>query len=248
MESQMKIDRRNLLWATAGLAMTKLFGRCSSQAGLVGSNEFPWHPFTRSLLDRARQASLVDGRTNTALIERFIHQEVVTQGYANPPCYKMADPFDAIAYLSGLGLDEMLQVANAQLWRRTGPAVDVDEDRLNSATVLGGMIGDTVRASDYDRLLMAPKLLSKAGVIAENVSAEAVFNVRAVAAQIGWRETCIPVVAVQAITDVERLLSSGAPKELIHHQLNVFEAYELGLLATWEAPDAIVCVPRIKER
>ena len=38
-----------------------------------------------SLLDRARQASLVDGRANTALIERLIHQEVVTQGYAESP-------------------------------------------------------------------------------------------------------------------------------------------------------------------
>ena len=58
----MEMDRRNLLWATAGLAMTKLVGPASSQANLAGSSEFPWHPFTRSLLDRALQASLVDGQ------------------------------------------------------------------------------------------------------------------------------------------------------------------------------------------
>jgi hypothetical protein len=242
----MKIDRRNLLWATAGLAMTKLVGPTFSQAGMAGSDEFPWHPFTRSLLDRARHASLVDGRANTALIERLIHEEVVTQGCANPPIIKwLADPFDAFAYLSGLGLDELLQMGNAQLWRRAGPKVDLDDDRLNSHLVLVGVIGDTVRSSDHDRLLMAPKLLSKARVMAENASAEAVFKVRAVAAQVGWLETCIPVVAAQAVTDVELFLSSGASKESIHHQLRVFEAYELGLLAMWETPGVLICVPRV---
>ena len=73
--------------------------------------------------------------------------------------------------------------------------------------------------------------------MAENASAEAVFKVRAVAAQIGWLETCIPVVAAQAVTDVELLCPPAASEELIHHQLRVFEAYELGLLATWEMPD-----------
>ena len=91
-------------------------------------------------------------------------------------------------------------------------------------------------------LLMAPKLLSKARVMAENASAEAVFKVRAVAAQIGWLETCMPVVAARAVIDVELLLSSGAAEEAIHHQLRAFEAYELGLLATWETPGAIVCL------
>ncbi|XIA65743.1 hypothetical protein ACFIOY_05780 [Bradyrhizobium sp. TZ2] len=133
---------------------------------------------------------------------------------------------------------------NAQLWRRAGPKTDLDEDRLNSHLVLGGVIGDTVRSSDHDRLLMAPKLLSKARVMAENASVEAIFEVRSVAAQIGWLETCIPVVAAQAVTDVELLLSAGVSEETIHHQLNMFEAYELGLLATWETPEAIVCVAK----
>jgi hypothetical protein len=168
-----------------------------------------------------------------------------TQGYANPPVIKwLTDPFEAFAYLSGLGLDELLQMGNAQLWRRAGPATDLDEDRLNSHLVLGGMIANIVGAEEYDRVLMAPKLLSKARVMAENASAEAVFKVRAVAAQIGWLETCIPVVAAKAVTDVELILSSGASEKPIHHQLRLFEAYELGLLATWETPTAIICVPR----
>jgi len=120
----------------------------------------------------------------------------------------------------------------------------MDEDRLNSAAVLGGMIGDTVRASDLDRFLMEPKLLSKARVMAQNASADPVFEVRAVAAQIGWLETCIPVVAAQAVTDIELFCSAGGSEETIRHQLRVFEAYELGLLATWETPDIVICVPR----
>jgi hypothetical protein len=39
-------------------------------------------------------------------------------------------------------------------------------------------------------------------------------------------------------------LSAGVSEESIHHQLNVFEAYELGLLATWETRDVIICVAR----
>jgi hypothetical protein len=241
----MKIDRRNLLWATAGLAMTTLVGPASCQASLASSNGFPWHPFTRSLLDRARQASSVNGRAHTALIERLIHQEVVTQGYANPPVIKwLADPFDAFAYLRRLGLEELLQMDTTRLWRRARPHMPIDEDRSNSAAVLGGWIAGLVRSAEHDSALMAPKLHSKVRVMAEDASAEAVFKVRAVGAQIGWLETCIPLVAAQAVTDVELLLSSGFSGEGIHHQLRVFEAYELGLLATWETTDVVICVPR----
>jgi len=206
----MKFDRRSFPLAAAGLAMTKLVGPASSQASLAGSDEFLWHPFTRSLLDRARQASLVDGRANTALIERLIHQEVVTRGYANPPVIKwLADPFEAYAHLSQLGLDELLQMNNAQLWHRAGPPMPPDDDRLNSAAVLGSRIAGLVRSAEHDSALMAPKLLSKARVMAENASAEDVFKVRAVAAQIGWLETCIPAVAARAVVDIELLVSSG---------------------------------------
>ena len=39
--------------------------------------------------------------------------------------------------------------------------------------------------------------------MAEDASAGVVFKIRAVATQFGWLETCIPVVAAQAGTDVE---------------------------------------------
>jgi hypothetical protein len=235
----MKIDRRSFLLAAACLAMAKLVGPTFGQPRPSGSDEPPWHPFTRSLLDRARQASSVDGPANTVRIEGIIRETALTQGWTKPPVIKwLADPFEAIAYLSQLGLDELLQMGNAQLWRRAGPKTDLDEDRLNSHLVLGGMIGDTVRASDHDRLLMAPKLLSKARVMAENASAEAVFKVRAVAAQIGWLETCIPVVAAQAVTDIELLLSSGVSEESLHHQLRVMSK------SLWRRQDSFRCQDR----
>jgi hypothetical protein len=242
------IDRRKLLAGSACLALTGLVEPAVAycRVDTTACDEAPpWHPLTRSLLDRARRANTIDGRANAANTERLIRDVARAQGCANPLVIKwLADPFEAYAHLSQLGLDELLQMNNAQLWRRAGPKVDLDDDRLSSYLVLGGVIGDTVRPSDHDRLLMAPKLLSKARVMAENASVEAIFEVRSVAAQIGWLETCLPVAAAQAVTDVELFLSSGAPKESIHHQLEVFEAYELGLLATWETPGEVLCVPR----
>ena len=70
---------------------------------------------------------------------------------------------------------------------------------------------------------MAPKLLSKARVMAENASADAVFKVRAVVLDIGWLEICIPVVAAQAVADIELLLSFGVPEESIQRELRVLE-------------------------
>ena len=82
--------------------------------------------------------------------------------------------------------------------------------------------------------------------MARNAAAAASFEVRAVAAQIGWLETCLPVAAAQALANVERFLASGFAErdESVQHQMRVFEAYEFGLLATWETPTAIICVPR----
>jgi hypothetical protein len=245
----MDIDRRKLLASSAGLALTGLVEPAVAhpRTDTTSRDEAPpWHPLTRSLLDRARRANRIDRRANTAIIERLIRDVARAQGCAKTPVIKwLADPFEAYAYLSQLGFDELLQMNNAQLWRRAGSKVDLDDDRLNSHLILGEVIGDTVRASDHDRLLMAPKLLSKARVMAENPSAEAVFKVRAVAAQIGWLETCIPVVAAQAVTDVELFCSAGGSEETKGHQLRVFEAYELGLLATWETPSVVICVPRV---
>ena len=241
----MDIDRRRLLktLALTGLASPVWTGWSTDSGSSPILSDF--HPLTRLLLQRAQLASNHTGRVDQSRIERLIHQKVRIQPWIKPPVIKwLADPFEAFAYLSRIGLDELLQVDITRLWRRAGPQMPSDDDRLNSAAVLGSWIAGLVRSEEHDSALMAPKLLSKARVMAENASAEAVFKVRAVAAQIGWLETCIPVVAAQAITDIELFLSSGASEKSIHHQLRVFEAYELGLLATWETPDAVICVPR----
>lgn len=69
-------------------------------------------------------------------------------------------------------------------------------------------------------------------------------EVRAVAAEIGWIETSLPAVVARAIRTVEDLLSVGHAEgsEPICHQLRVFEAFEYGLLATWETPEELVCL------
>jgi hypothetical protein len=245
----MDIDRRKLLAGSTCLALAGLVESavtyCRSDTA-ERHEEPPWHPLTRSLLDRARRANATDGRADTASIERLIRDVASAQGCVNPPVIEWrTDPSDAFDSLKRLGLDALLQMSDAHLWRRAGPQAYADDDRLNSAAVLRSRITGLVRSAEHDNALIAPKLLSKDRVMAESASADTVFKVRAVAAQIGWLETCIPVVAAQAVTDVELFLSSGAPEESIHHQLRVFEAYELGLLATWATPDALMCVPRM---
>jgi hypothetical protein len=207
----------------------------------------PWRPLTRSLLHRARRASSADGPTYTARVERIIRETAGAQGWANPPIIKwLPDPSGAFDHLGRYGLDALLQMGTASLWRRAGPSSPLDEESFNRSLVLGGLVADIVGVEHHDRALMAPKLLAKSRAMAGNESLEALFEVRAVAAQIGWLETSIPAAAAKAISNVELFLSSGFSEheEPVHHQLRVFEAYELGLLATWETPTAIICIPR----
>ena len=247
----MDIDRRRLLSATACLALTEFVG--SLEAGTpADADEIldapPWHPLTRSLLRRAARASSADGRTDTTRVEHVIRDMADAQGCARSPVIKwLPDPSCAFQHLSGYGLDALLQMGTASLWHDAGPSIPFDEESLNRSLVLGGLVAQIVRVEDHDRALMAPKLLAKSKAMAGNASVEALFEVRAVAAQIGWLETSIPMAAAEAVANVELFLSLGLSEhdELIHHQLRVFEAYELGLLATWETPSAIICVPRM---
>jgi len=99
---------------------------------------------------------------------------------------------------------------------------------------------------EHDRLLMAPKLRAKAQSISASASDGEVFRVRAVSSQIGWLETSMADVAAEAVGNIELLLSAGASGRsvAIDHQLNVFELYEKGLMATWEMAGALICVSR----
>jgi hypothetical protein len=246
----MDIDRRRLLRATGCLALTGLAGQLEASSR-ADTNEIPvapsWHRLTRSLLHRARRASSADGRTDTARVERVIRETASAQGCANPPVIKwLADPAGAFDHLSRYGLDTLLQMGTASLWRRAGPSPPFDDRSLDLSLVLGGVVADIVGAEEHDRALMAPKLLAKYEAMARSASVEASFEVRAVAAQIGWLETSMAAVAVAAVVNVDLLLSSGLSErdEQVHHQLRVFEAYEHGLLATWETSAAVICVPR----
>jgi len=233
----MDIDRRSLLRATAGLALT----------GLVGPADVDgWHPLTRSLLDRARRASSAPGPADKARIERVIMDLVDASGRADKPVIKwLPDPFAAHDLLSSHGLDELLRMGTGEIWRRRAPSGPFDDRSLDLSFVLRGLVADIVGIEHHDGALMAPKLLAKCRAIAENASTEAVFEVRAIAAQIGWLETSLPVAAAQAVADIELLLSVGSAEtdELVYHQLKIFEAFELGLLATWETPDGLICIP-----
>jgi hypothetical protein len=73
----MEIDRRKLLSASAYLALVNLVRLTFGPPRPAGSDAPTWPPLTRSLLDRARRASLVAGRANRALIERPIHKEAL---------------------------------------------------------------------------------------------------------------------------------------------------------------------------
>jgi hypothetical protein len=82
-------------------------------------------------------------------------------------------------------------------------------------------------------------------MIAAATDPDAVRDVRKLASEIGWRETALPAVAARAVRAIETLLDVGHTErsEQIHHQLLVFEAFERGLLATWETPEELLCLP-----
>ena len=90
---------------------------------------------------------------------------------------------------------------------------------------------------------MAPKLSAKFDAVATGASGDAVFQARAIAAQIGWLQTSLAAAAVDALCNVEMLLCSGLSEcsMPIYPQLMVFQAWEDGLLATWEMPDEVLC-------
>jgi len=100
-------------------------------------------------------------------------------------------------------------------------------------------------AARYLRKVPFTNLFSR---LSAKLPAREVFRVRAVLAQIGWLETSVADAAAQAVFNIELLIRSGAFESsvAIDIQLEVFRAYELGLLATWETPDEVICVPSFR--
>jgi hypothetical protein len=243
-EDQMDIDRRSFLpngLACAGLAV--LPGKYPV-AGLNSADDlagiFGLHPFTVSLLERVAGARSAVDRSE---VERVIRQRADYLGHRLPPVIKwLPGPQAAFDHLSRHGLANLLQMENATFWREAGCPV-MDEETLDRWCVVRRLATEGLRPDDHDRALMAPKLAAKRTPSADPGAA---FEARAVAAQIGWLETSIPDATVDMLCSVEVLLSQGQSEasEPVHHQLGIIRAYQHGLLATWETPAELVCVPR----
>ncbi len=246
----MDIDRRQVLIGAVGVALAGSLG------GVVaGSSPQPpdipgagrWHPLTQSLLERARRTNLQRMAPDRNQVERTIRQLADASGCVKPLVIKwMETPTDAHDYLSRFGLDALLDMGTTGFWRRAQPPVPSDVETFDRAFEVRIVANELLSVDEHDRLLMASKLRAKSQAISANASDEEVFRVRAVSSQIGWLETSLADAAAQAVSNVELLLSAGASEGsvAIDHQLMIFASYEQGLLATWETPDALICVPK----
>jgi hypothetical protein len=164
-----------------------------------------------------------------------------------PPVIKwMVDPARAFEHLRRYSLDELTQMPTARLWSSPALLPVADNDTAERSFDVYWHATQVLDVEGHGRELLAPKLASRGRAMSSQSDPESIFETRAVAAEIGWIETCLPAVAARAIRAVEDLLSDGHAEgsESIYHQLRAFEAFEYGLLATWETPDGLVCVPR----
>ena len=247
----MDIDRRQLLVGTACTALTGALGGMGSEPSLVDPGvpgTEGWHPLTISLLERARKTSPGRQWLRISQVERSIRDQARAHGWAKSPVIKwQPGASEAFDDLSQRGLQALLSFGFASFWHGAGPSVPFDEHAFERVFALRREAAHIMRVEDHDCVLMRPKLLAKSRAMQSPTSAEASFDIRAVAAQIGWLETSLPSLAADAIVNIELLLSLGFTQRdgRISHQLRAFEAYESGLLATWEVPDMLICVPRL---
>jgi hypothetical protein len=241
---RVNLDRRRLLATGSCAFLTGVTRPAWSIPNTPAAGQC--HPLTRSLLERARRR----GRDapDRAMAERAIRQFAGASGWTKPLVIKWLDaPTDAFDHLSRFDLDALLDMGSAGFWRRGQPPAPRDVETFDRAFEVRMVANSLLGVDDHDRMLMAPKLRAKSQARSANRSDEEVFRVRAVSSQIGWLETSMAEAAAQAVSNVELLLSTGASEDSgsIDNQLSIFESYERGLLATWETPDALICVPRL---
>jgi hypothetical protein len=241
----MKIGRRELLAGAVSLTLARLAP--SLGAGPAGdempvSMDHRWHPLTQSLLDRARRAGQ---RLDRPRVERIVHEVAAEHGRLIIKW--MENPTRAFEHMSRYGLDELVQMEIATFWPAPRPFPFTDEGAAERSFELYWQATHVLRVKEHDRALMAPKVIAKRRAIEAQFSSEAIFEVRAVASQIGWLETLLPAAAAKAVSAIEDLLSAGHGEDslAIYHQLKVFEACEHGLLATWETAEALICAPHM---
>jgi hypothetical protein len=245
----MDIDRRQLLIGATGLALTRFCGAFPVPLDVQppSTDWMELHPLSRSLLERARRIGRSRIPADRALIERKILQLADSAVHAERPVIKWMDTSsDAFEYLSRFGLDALLEMGTKKFWRRSLRPEAPDAVSLDRALEVRVLASELLEVGKQDRLLTAPKLRAKLEAKTGDESNGGVFRVRAASAQVGWLETSLADVAAEAISNVELLLVTGVSEASapVHHQLKVFEAFECGLLATWETPSALICVPR----
>ena len=238
----MNIGRRELLAGATSLGLATMV---RSPGAITVRAEYPiakaprWHPLTQSLLDRANRAGQQVDRSR---VERLI-QEVAGE-HGRPVIKWMDTPGRAFEYLLRFPLDELAQMPTAQFWPFPPPVLAASGDEEERSVELYLHATQVLRVEEHGRTLLAPKLSYKAQAIASGSLSAQVLEARAVAAEIGWIETSLPGAAAGAIRAVEDLLSAGHAEGSMEtrHQLRTFEAFERGLLATWETPEELVCL------
>jgi hypothetical protein len=239
----MDIGRRDLLAGVAGLGLSTVVGSLvviPAETEHVAPPRRRWHRLTQSLLDRAGRAG---HRIDRSRVERIVRELAGEHG--RPVIKWMDTPGRAFEHLLRYPLDELVQMPTAQFWP-FAPSISVaNEDAEERSVVLYLHATQVLRVEEHSRALMAPKLSYTGQAIALQSRPEAFLEARTIAAEIGWIETSLPGAAAGAIRAVEDLLSAGYAEDSmeIYHQLRTFEAFERGLLATWETPDELVCVP-----
>jgi hypothetical protein len=240
----MDIGRRELLVGSASLGlstMVRSLGLSPAWAEYPPQPDRRWHPLTQSLLDRANRAG---HQVDRSRVERIVRE--VSGEHGRPVIKWMDTPGRAFEHLLRYPLDELAQMPTAQFWPFPPPVSAASGDAEECSVELYLHATRVLRVEEHGRSLLAPRLSYKAQAITSRSRPEAVLEARTIAAEIGWIETSLPGAAAAAIRAVEDLLSAGYAEGSMEicHQLMVFEAFEHGLLATWETPAALVCVQR----
>jgi hypothetical protein len=236
-----ELDRRQVLLT---VAMALATGRALAEAECPESELPECHQLTRSLIERARRASTATNRVDTDAIERIIRRTVEAGG--QPVIKWMPTPADAFDHLRKLNSSE-LGTSLATLLRVGRSCPPCNEAAFERSFRVRQLASDILRPDEHDRILMAPKLSAISEATRAGASSTELRRVRAACFEIGWLETCLPAVATDSICAIEALLASDSQPGLdaIGDHVRVFEAYEQGLLVTWETPTEIVSVPRL---
>ena len=238
----MDIGRRELLAGAATLGLTTMIGPLDARPVAAEDPAPPslqLHPLTRSLLDRANRAGK---RPDRPRVERVIRQ--IAGEHGRPVIKWMDTPDRAFEHLCRYPLEELAGMPITGFWPAPplGPVQEYAE--LERSLDLYVLANRLLGVEEHCGELLGKRLDFRARLIGATPDPAAVFEAKLLTAEIGWIESPLPAVAARAIRAVEDLLSAGHSEGSMQicHQLRVFEAFERGLLATWETPHELVCL------